>query len=117
MRTASPESFILSFMLPKGVELRPAEIDVAVYGCKIRFERPVVKVFGPGREAVFSCAATVVLRAGGIHPGPRSIAALLKSPPPASGVDSWSIIVGAEVAFSPTAIDPYFPGETLAQAT
>lgn len=108
-----PGSFHLSFLLPKGVSPKPAvDADFAAADCKIRIASPLVKILGPSRERVFECASAL-LRFACEGRGRLSIAATLQSPAPGSGVDSWSIIVGADIAFSPTAIDPYFPNPSV----
>ncbi len=108
---SSPGSFYLSFLLPKGVDAAAADgRSYPGLGCKVRATPPLVKISGPSRESVFECATLELRAAHYDRPiGPVSIAATLQSPPPVSGVDTWSIIVGADVAFSPTSLDPHFP--------
>ena len=101
-----PGSFYLSFLLPKGANA--AGDDVAPGDCRIRVSPPLVKIAGPSRERVFEVATTFLRHVCRDHT-PLSIAATLVSPPPVSGSDGWSIIVGADVAFSPTSLDPHFP--------
>jgi len=104
-----PGSFHLSFLLPKGVDA-PWGLDSHFphLGCRIRVAAPLVKIQGPSRERVFEYAGLVLREICHGRP-PLSIAATLVSPPPVSGSDSWTIIVGADVAFSPTSLDPHFP--------
>lgn len=106
-----PGSYILSFLLPKGFDLPATERENHPrLDCWIRCTPPLLKVYGPSREAVFHCA-TDSLRAAVYDSAalPVSIAATLRSPPPVSGSDAWSIIVGADVAFSPTSLGAHFP--------
>lgn len=60
---------------------------------------------GPSRERVFDQARRF-LRVHARGHGAMTIAATLRSPPPARGIDSWSIVIGAEIAFAPTSIPP-----------
>ena len=104
-----PGSYHLSFLLPKGMVLRPGiEAAFAAPDCSLLVIHPLVKIYGRSREAVFGFA-TDLLRLAERPPRPVSIAATLDSPAPGSGSDPWSIIVGADVAFSPTSLDPHFP--------
>jgi hypothetical protein len=112
MRSSAPRSFYLSFMLPRGVDA--VGDDVALEGCKVRVSPPLVKICGPSRERVFQVATAFLRHACRDRP-PLSIAATLRSPAPLSGSDSWSIIVGADVAFSPTSLDPHFPKAATGQ--
>jgi len=98
-----------SFLLPRGIDPGPPlEGVLAAPGCRLFVIPPLVKINGFSREAVFE-AATNHLRELKRQPGPHSIAATLKSPPPVAGTDSWHIIVGADIAFSPTSLNPHFP--------
>jgi hypothetical protein len=115
VRESPPGSFELSFLLPRGVAA--AWADGRFYfglGCRVRVISPLVEIAGPSREAVFECASNVLRESWEEGWGPISIAATLVSPPPVSGSDSWSIIVGADVAFSPTSLDPHFPHQVRA---
>lgn len=107
---SSPVSwFHLSFLLPKGIIPRSSiDAGFAVSDCTLRIVPPLVKIRGPSREAVFA-EATCFLQLAERPPGPIAIAATLTCPAPVSGTDRWSIIVGADVAFSPTSLDPHFP--------
>jgi hypothetical protein len=107
-----PGSYRLSFMLPTGVSIDRAvasavcaDPEFIVAGCTVRLSLPLVKIAGPSRDAVFDATAVLLQRGW-------SAAALVQSPGPAAGTDSWSIIVGANVAFSPTSLDPHFPRAT-----
>jgi hypothetical protein len=72
---------------------------------------PSAAVDGPSRELVLEETARL-LREICRGLGPLSIAATLESPPPGSGRDGWTIIVGADIAFSPTALGATFPNQT-----
>lgn len=103
-----PGSFDLSFIVPRdAVALGGDGTYSAENGCEIEIAAPLVRIRGFSREAVFNAASDVVRDLG--QDSPTSITAILRSPARPSGADSWSIIVGADVAFSPTSIDPYFP--------
>lgn len=109
MRSYPERMFHLSFLLPKGVELRPGDAIFAAPACTFRIVHPLVKIIGPSREAAFAMA-TALLRTIVPVPKPFAIAATIVTPCCAGGGrDSWSIIVGADIAFSPTRIDPWFP--------
>lgn len=103
-----PGSFHLSFLLPRGVAADSGSHAPSEAGCSMRVLPPLVKISGPSREAVFE-HATRLLRVSCRGQAPLSIASTLVSPLPVSGSDSWQIHVGADVAFSPTSLDPYFP--------
>lgn len=102
-----PGSFDLSFLVPRAVLLGIAKAEVsATHGCKVELDLPLVRVHGDSREAVFNCAAELVR---GISRQPTSISAILHTPSRPSGFDRWCIIIGADVAFSPTGLDAHFP--------
>jgi len=67
-----------------------------------------VVITGPSREAVFDQAARL-LRIAGKDSAPVSIAAVLCTPAPLSGRDNWSVIVNADIAFSPTSMPLELP--------
>jgi hypothetical protein len=97
-------------LLPRGlaaIEGTPAPSDD---GCTLEIDGPLVRVRGGSREAVFEHATRLLKIAHGGQGRPLAISAILHSPSRPSGFDRWSIIVGAEVAFSPTALDPWLPG-------
>ena len=104
-----PGSFHLAFLLPKEITFRPSvDEHFAAPGCTFRINHPLVKIGGPSQRSVFE-AATSFLRSLARAREPLSIAAVLTSPGPIPGRDAWSIIVGADVAFSPTGLDAHFP--------
>lgn len=103
-------------MLPPSLHLRvpSGRQSPCQHGCVLTVERSgLVTIEGPGRDALFEQARRFLrLHARGLPA--LSIAALLVTPPrPGGGRDSWSIIVGADVAFSPTAIEPVIPREAV----
>jgi hypothetical protein len=100
----------LSFLLPAGTRVDSGIHQPSPDGCLLRFDRMLVEISGPSREAVFE-HATRLLRVSCRGRPPLSISAMLSTPARPSGRDTWSIIVGADVAFSPTSMDPHFPGE------
>lgn len=107
-----PGSFDLSFMLPR---LAPGRCYAGVVrgvaqsenGCSIDIEVPLIRICGPSRERVFE-AATALLRDAGLRE-PAVIGAVLHTPSRPSGFDRWHIVVGADVSFSATGIDPWLP--------
>ncbi|WKA31586.1 hypothetical protein [Bradyrhizobium roseum] len=104
-----PGSFDLSFLVPRAVLLGIAQAEItATRGCTIELEFPLVRIRGDSRVAVFDAASDLV-RHIPRRDTPISISAILHTPERPSGFDRWSIIVGADVAFSPTSLDPHFP--------
>lgn len=109
----SPPTYLLTFLLPDGVSAAAGSTLPDDDGCAVGIDRGTfVEIRGPSRQAVFDRAA-VLLRAACRGRGALSILALLRTPAraysqsSAGGRDDWTIIVGADVAFSPTAIDPH----------
>ncbi|MCK1501476.1 hypothetical protein [Bradyrhizobium sp. 188] len=113
MRPA-PQSFKLTFLLPGGAAVTPGFHQPAPDGCALDVRWPLVEISGPSRRAVFD-HATRLLRLSCRHLPPTAISAQLVTPARPAGRDAWSIIVGADVAFSPTGLDPEFPRPELAQ--
>jgi hypothetical protein len=110
---SSPGSFRLSFLLPEGVAATPGGTSGWVADCEVAIDRVRVNITGPSKEAVIEQAARLVRV---ICQGRREleIGAVLESPPPASGRDGWTIIVGADIAFAPTALGVLFPERAVA---
>lgn len=105
-----PGSFDLSFLPPRGIRLGNGMLQLP-RGCIVELEGGLVRLLGPSREAVFDDAATLV---AGFHVNrPLAIGAILHTPSRPSGFDRWHIIAGAEVAFAPGGIDPYFPHQVF----
>jgi len=108
-----PGSFRLSFLLPAGLSADSGSHQPSPDGCFLHINRMLAEIVGPSREAVFEHAARLLrvscrANLSGRLP-PLSIGAVLSTPARPSGRDAWSIIVGADVAFSPTPLDPHFP--------
>lgn len=102
-----PGSYRLSFLLPAGTSVDSGSHRPSPDGCTLNVTFPLAEILGPSREAVFEHAARL-LRVS--CRGQRcAIAARLETPARPSGSDTWSIIVGADIAFSPTSLDPQFP--------
>lgn len=110
----SPDPFRLSFLLPDGADLvgalerfrQPADGNLTVFAAGL------VSIGGRSREAVFNNIAEFVrqLRLD----APQAIAVtMVTTRDPArgmpSGRDSWTIVVGADVAFAPTGLGLHFP--------
>lgn len=104
---SAPARYRLSFLLPGGVRVDSGRHRPSPDGCLLHVDGVLVAILGPSREAVFE-HATRLLRVSCKGRPPLSIAAELQTPSP-SGRDTWSIIVGADIAFSPTSLDPHFP--------
>jgi hypothetical protein len=103
---SSPPSFRLSFALPRDWCLSYDGPQPLAHGCFLTVQHYLVAVEGRSREAVFEDAATLFRSVLAMAPGALSIAATLETP---HGKDTWSIILKADVAFSPTSLDPHFP--------
>lgn len=95
--SSSPGSYRLSFALPRDWRLSYGGPQPAANGCLLTIQH---------RDAVFEDAAALFRSVLQMAPGPLSIAATLETP---HGKDTWSIILRADVAFSPTSLDPHFP--------
>jgi hypothetical protein len=108
-----PRPYRLTFFLPRelGRGVPQGHHAPCADGCTVQVEPPgLVMIAGPSRDATFEQAARLLRIAVRRRPQrePLSIAAILDSPDP-SGRDSWSIAVGADVAFSPTGLGVHFP--------
>jgi hypothetical protein len=108
-----PGSFRLSFLLPAGSTAAPGAYDNWVPGCAVEIDRVRAVITGPSKDAVIEQAARVV-RVICLGCRDLSIDALLESPPPVAGRDGWTIIVGADIAFAPTALGVQFPERAIA---
>lgn len=116
---------VLTFLLPAGSR----RVDAPAGGWPPQFmvelgRAGLVTIMGPSRDAIFDVAASVARQACAGLPE-QSIAIRVYARPieresatrdwlhvsteSLGAVDGWSMIVGAEVAFSPTALDSYFP--------
>lgn len=113
MRPA-PEPLKLTFLLPDGAAVTPGFHQPSPEGCALAVAWPLIEISGPSRRAVLDQAARL-LRLSCRHLPPLSIAAFLTTPGRPAGRDSLTIIVGADVAFSPTGLDPEFPSEPPAR--
>lgn len=117
MRT--PSAYRLTFLLPPmlGLLVQPGRHSPCLHGCVLTIEGGgLVVIDGPSRERVFE-QATRFLRVNSKGRPPYSVIATLATPDP-RGRDGWSIIVGAEIAFSPTALRPtIMPAEQLERAS
>ena len=108
---AYPGPYRLVFLLPSRLILmvQPGRHQPCQHGCVLVVDRGgLVTVTGPSREEVFDQAGRFLRLACRGHQ-PVALAATLTQP---GGRDGWSIIVGAKVAFSPTAIEPHIPAES-----
>jgi hypothetical protein len=103
-----PGLYRLSFLLPAGTHVDSGSHQPSAEGCLLHATFPLVEIVGPSRESVFEHAARL-LRVSCRGRPPLSIAAMLSTPGRPAGADSWCIIVGADIAFSPTSLDPHFP--------
>lgn len=99
--------YVLHFGLPRDFRLSYDGPQPMPNGSVLTAFHNQVTIEGPSREAVFD-DATVMFRAIlTMTRAPVAVAARLQTP--SSGSDAWSIIIGADVAFSPTGLDPHFP--------
>lgn len=123
MRAGTGPGFVrLSFLVPSDFAI-DASLAAAnpppssPYGCVVSAifgtSLPLIEIKGPSREAVFERAALYLHALKRTTSRPVAIAATLETPPDdrlrRGFRDSWTIIIGAEIAFSPTGIDPHFP--------
>jgi len=107
----SSNAYRLTFILPEIISLavQPGRHQPCLHGCVLTIERGgLVAIIGPSRQQTFDQAARFLK----VHCKGRpamSIAAVLDSPSKycPRGSDGWSIIVGAGIAFSPTAMEPH----------
>jgi|SRR5579859_3669042 len=105
---AYPGLFRLAFLLPTGANTDSGSHQPSPEGCLLHLTPPLAEIVGPSRDAVFE-HATRFLRVTCRGQPPLSIAAQLQTPARPVGRDSWCIIVGADVSFSPTGLDPHLP--------
>jgi hypothetical protein len=117
-----PASHILTFRTPPGARIEVGFRVDSPLGCILEIGcTGLVTILGPSREAVFELAARL-LRAACRGLPPAAVSARLYQPRPNAElsegrdwlelpgpVDGWTIIIGAEVAFSPTPLDPHLP--------
>jgi hypothetical protein len=107
----SPPRYVLQFALPADFRLSYDGPQPMAGGSLFEAFHSQVTISGPSREAVFDDAAVMFRAVLTMTRSPVSVAARLQTP---SGADSWSIILGADVAFSPTSLDPHFPRQVVA---
>jgi len=101
----------LTFLVPRAI-LRVAAgrlEQLLLRGCAIDLTAaPLVRVEAPAAPMAFDQAARL-LRARGGNEAPRSIDAILESSAGNGGRDRWTIVLGADVSFAPTALGAYLP--------
>lgn len=103
-------AYRLTFLLPGLLALKvlPGRHQPCLHGCVLTVESlGRVVVTGRSREQLFEQTRRF-LRVVAKGAGPLAIASVLETPlrHAPSGRDGWSIIVGADVAFSPTSLKP-----------
>lgn len=108
MRSPDARTYRLTFTLPKGAALPSGHHPGWVEGCELNVCGPQVAVMAPSKEKAMEQTARA-LRVACAKLARVDIAALLESPGPVSGRDSWTIVVNAGVAFVPGAIGAVFP--------
>lgn len=110
---SSPGSYRLWFLLPPGIAAAPGAYSNWVPGCEVEIDRLRAVITGPSKDAAIEQAARVV-RVICQGKSELAIGAVLESPPPGGGRDGWTIIVGAAIAFAPTALGVQFPERAVA---
>lgn len=114
MHSSTVGTYRLTFLLPRGLSLPVGRHAPAEDACCLVI-RPggVAEVAGRSRETVFDHAGLllrVIRRRTPIGKAPAIVAMTLETPTPQGPrKDLWTAIVGAEVAFSPTGLDPVIP--------
>lgn len=97
----------LSFLLPVGFSPGPF---APVRATRVACHPPLVRIDGPSRELVFVCTAAFLRAQRDRWPDTGGhIAAVLRCHEGARGrpaSDSYQIIIGADVAFAATGIEP-----------
>jgi hypothetical protein len=102
-----PGSFRLSFLLPAGAKADAGNHQPSPEGCRLEVTFPLAVIAAPSREAAFEHAALLLrVACRGLR---ASIPARLETPGGPVAGDRWTIIVGADVAFSPTGLGVDFP--------
>lgn len=107
MRSIAPDTYRLAFLLPPALVLlaQPGRHQPCLHGCVLKVSTyGLVLIDGPSRERVFEQASRFMRVVAKGRP-PLSIPATLRAP--CSRRDGWSIIIGADVAFSPTSLSPH----------
>lgn len=107
----------LTFTLPPALRLGVVfgRHQPCLHGCLLSVGTDYrVEIQGPFRERVFDQAKRF-LRVHARGHGEQTIEAVLRSPAPSRGADTWWIIINAEISFSPTPIAPYL-GDTILSA-
>ena len=103
----------LSFMLPGTLVMRApiGRHAPCLAGCLLTVDRGgLVTVGGPSRERVFDQATRffrVITKGMGLPP--LTIAARLRYA--AGRIDTWQIVLGADIAFAPCGIEPHLPSQ------
>lgn len=119
MRSITPPLYRLAFLAPRAIARaarKRGERNLVLGGCRLSIDDcGLVAITAPSRDLAFGQAAFVLRVRGGGEP-PASIAAVLESPQP-RGRDGWTIILGGDVAFSPTGLPAHFPMLELATTT
>lgn len=100
-------AFTLAFLLPPGSTADSGAHQPSPEGCRLTVTAPLVEISGPSREAVFEHAARFLrVACKDVRASISAFTTTLEKP---AGRDSWQIVVGADVAFVPTAVDAQFP--------
>ena len=102
-------SYRLGFALPADFVVTDGGPQPSPAGCTLQSFKNMVVITGPSRDAVFEKATELLRAIRAMTRQPMSITADLETPGPVPRRDSWTIVVGADVAFTPTGLDPYFP--------
>jgi hypothetical protein len=109
MRSPDARTYRLTFTLPKGAMALPSGVHQDWEpGCELDICGPLIAIIAPSREKAMSQAARV-LRVACARLARAETSALLESPAPVSGRDSWTVVINADIAFVPGAIGAVFP--------
>lgn len=104
-----PNTYVLTFTVPVALRLSviPGKHLPCLHGCLLVVDEKAerVRIEGPSRESVFEQARRF-LKVHARKAGPLTIDAVLRSPAPGRGADSWSIICNAEISFAATVAPP-----------
>ena len=112
-----PASYRLSFLLPDGAVIPGDGRHMPSRdGCVLTiYAAGLVAIAGHSREAVLEHAARF-LRVSCKGLAPTTLAMTMRTDAPGwGGIDNWTAIIGADVAFFPSGLSPHIPRAPPAQ--